>query len=414
MKDTTTTATCDVADSNREEAADDDEPTPAGSAVNIDNEKEDYKVKRLESAPDSSDSNVASISFSDTDVKAVNMTHILREITDLLARHDAKGIQQEIMHIFEKEATTSTTRAERERRKKMIDSYTADTDHGPSKNDLEIGVLQPSPAPTDLQRHRPATSSVGAFDVVSSGEVLTVTRASANQPQGNPNQVEVLEQEHTEGRPDSGIAVAHAITGELAEDDQRPLVVAERMGFLSKWQKPILACAGIAVLAAIVVGVSCAATDACFDREPATLAPTLPPTASPTMAPTANVLGELSASTLDALEDPISYQSRAYQWLLDDPNLNTYSVERLRQRFALAVLMIATDSRSANLISDGGNLTSYDTDECEWWSGNETEIEARHPEYPGGPCVGDHQYRYLIPLGYELSGEIPPELGILT
>jgi Leucine-rich repeat (LRR) protein len=76
----------------------------------------------------------------------------------------------------------------------------------------------------------------------------------------------------------------------------------------------------------------------------------------------APTLPEYSMLAIEA--DPGSPQGRAYQWLLEDPQLDTYSDSRFFQRFSLATLYFAT--RGENWTTSG-NFLRYDINECEWF-----------------------------------------------
>ena len=57
---------------------------------------------------------------------------------------------------------------------------------------------------------------------------------------------------------------------------------------------------------------------------------------------------------------------QAFQWLLDDPSLETYQDWRKVQRFALAAFYLATGGNSTWRKND--QWLEYDVHECEWWS----------------------------------------------
>ena len=87
----------------------------------------------------------------------------------------------------------------------------------------------------------------------------------------------------------------------------------------------------------------------------------------------------LPVYTKEAIEaDASSPQASAYRWVQNDPLLDSYSQDRLLQRFALATFFYATSGNSWNttsspLFDDEHNTASttnaflsYDTHECDW------------------------------------------------
>jgi hypothetical protein len=134
-------------------------------------------------------------------------------------------------------------------------------------------------------------------------------------------------------------------------------------------------------------------------------------------------------------------QCRAYEWVLEDPKWETYSKERLLQRFALATLYFSTngdhwvhvggdtvqiDYMSYNLTQDVKAQTqsyrrpqkpkvysitskqwlSHDTNECDWFS-----------LAPLNGLTVCNEGNFIASLFLEkngLSGTLPPELGLLT
>jgi Leucine-rich repeat (LRR) protein len=71
--------------------------------------------------------------------------------------------------------------------------------------------------------------------------------------------------------------------------------------------------------------------------------------------------------TLTAMEDPLSPQSRAYDWLMDDPLLTTYDEWRKLQRFALAAFYFSFNGDEwPHFMRDG--WLEYGGSECDWFS----------------------------------------------
>jgi Leucine-rich repeat (LRR) protein len=84
----------------------------------------------------------------------------------------------------------------------------------------------------------------------------------------------------------------------------------------------------------------------------------------------------LPDDTLAALENLNSPQSRAYQWLSRDPNRYSYPDWRLRQRFAVAVMIFslrqATGPSAISAMFSGGHWLVYEKSECDWGSMSDT------------------------------------------
>ena len=132
------------------------------------------------------------------------------------------------------------------------------------------------------------------------------------------------------------------------------------------------------------------------------------PTSSPTMAPTPFLIQDLPDYSVEALNDPNSPQSRAYQWVRNDTLLQEYSNKRLLQRFALATIYYSTGG------DDWINRElwlSYAHHECTWWTSID---ETQYPEYTAeNACWENEEFRYLTLWDNGLFGTVPPELGLL-
>lgn len=135
-------------------------------------------------------------------------------------------------------------------------------------------------------------------------------------------------------------------------------------------------------------------------------------------------------------QDPSSPQSKAFDWVLGDPSLDTYlyndNIEnwRLLQRFALATLYYATDG--PNSWFNATNWLSYEHHECQWMAKEvpgfctcQTEDNRNPTVYPS-PCgdINDdinttvakqqQQYKFLLLNANGLQGTIPDEVSWLT
>jgi len=163
---------------------------------------------------------------------------------------------------------------------------------------------------------------------------------------------------------------------------------------------------------------------------PAFQIPTLTRTQEPTRLPIDLEMG-LPLYTTDVINDtPNSPQAKAYNWLLKDPNFDTYSSSRKRQRMALATLFYATnqdfftaslqdpqidpdivstlfqgnDDESGGVVywTNADGWLSYNVHECFWFSRAQLA------------CDINQQYRYLALQKNNLVGQLPLEIGFLT
>ena len=103
---------------------------------------------------------------------------------------------------------------------------------------------------------------------------------------------------------------------------------------------------------------------------------------------------------------PDSGQAKAYNWLLNDPNLDTYQEWKRKQRFALATLYYATDGPNWKWKK---NWMEYDVDECEWFwlVHNDKQSPCR------GRVLSNSPYIVLFLKDNNLKGTIPPEISFL-
>ena len=91
-------------------------------------------------------------------------------------------------------------------------------------------------------------------------------------------------------------------------------------------------------------------------------------------------------------------QSDAFVWLLENTDVWGHSVQRIRQRYALATLFFATVGTSWDVSS--GWLV--EEDECSWY------------QQASSPCNDDGKLVRLHLSSNNLHGEIPPELSLLA
>jgi hypothetical protein len=101
-------------------------------------------------------------------------------------------------------------------------------------------------------------------------------------------------------------------------------------------------------------------------------------------------------------QDPNSPQAKAYRWLVNDPNWETYPEWRLLQRFALVTLYYATNGHEWTL---SNSWLVYEISECNWYSNARWENSIL--------CDEENHYWSLM-LGHNgLHGTLPPELGLM-
>ncbi|CAB9522273.1 Leucine Rich Repeat [Seminavis robusta] len=134
--------------------------------------------------------------------------------------------------------------------------------------------------------------------------------------------------------------------------------------------------------------------------------------AMPTMAP-ANLLDSLHFPdyTLEALENPTSPQSKAYEWLINNIN-NKSSTQnilpkwRLKQRFALATFYYST--RGDFWVKHGGWL-NWETNECDW-----EQVILNKNVSPDLCCNEMGEIKALVfHIANNMDGTIPPEISFL-
>lgn len=157
------------------------------------------------------------------------------------------------------------------------------------------------------------------------------------------------------------------------------------------------------------------------------------PTASPTQAFTYHAeTMNLPESTLDAIIfgselDPKTPQSRAYDWLMNDPFLADYPPWRQVQRFALTTFYYATGGEKWKLQKD---WLSYNVSECQWyfrtllWSeiliGSPThvlnvgQLGQSELQFADRVCNEAGRYLHLVFAENNMKGFLPPEIALLN
>jgi hypothetical protein len=142
---------------------------------------------------------------------------------------------------------------------------------------------------------------------------------------------------------------------------------------------------------------------------PAETQPTWPPRtrapvpANPTQGYVSDLIAQVSTSSVEDLSNPNSPQFKALKWVASDPLVKngSYSDSRIIQRWVLATFFYSTTDDSWDN-SDG--WVSY-TDDCTWFS---TRTRDDHI------CDVNGNLEIIELEQNNLSGSIPPELGLLS
>jgi hypothetical protein len=118
------------------------------------------------------------------------------------------------------------------------------------------------------------------------------------------------------------------------------------------------------------------------------------------------ILAVVSPNSLVSIEDSSSPQFLALNWLSQDPEYFNYSVERIVQRWAIAVIAYSlggdTLPVSRRSLQAPSALLSYEH-ECQWFISVNGEAVCDTTERILGIYLDEH----------ELKGRIPPEIGLL-
>jgi len=112
--------------------------------------------------------------------------------------------------------------------------------------------------------------------------------------------------------------------------------------------------------------------------------------------------------TLQAVRNaPSSPQARANAWMMQDPQLNTYSEQRQLQRFALATIFFST---SGNDWARSDDWLSYELDECLWYNAAMADMETSDINNELFPCDENYHILNLNLSDNGLNGLLPVEL----
>ena len=104
-------------------------------------------------------------------------------------------------------------------------------------------------------------------------------------------------------------------------------------------------------------------------------------------------------STLPLIGIPGTCQNWAREWLGSNKDVMEFDEQRIRQRYALAILYCETDGSSWN---ENGSWVS-DLHECDW--DNHVNVD---------PCGRQEQLQILRNEGRQMTGTLPPELSMIS
>ena len=151
------------------------------------------------------------------------------------------------------------------------------------------------------------------------------------------------------------------------------------------------------------------------DRVAWSRSPTSAPV-EPTLAPSVSLLklaeedllsliSGASPDSLSALSLVDSPQFRAFEWMVNDPDYFEYSIERILQRWSMAVLYFSTSGEMWTIPTNNvfGSAWLGDSNECLWYSTDENDV-----------CDEDGMIAAIHLNDFGLSGSIPPELSLLS
>ncbi|CAB9513690.1 Leucine Rich Repeat [Seminavis robusta] len=280
---------------------------------------------------------------------------------------------------------------------------------------LENGRENVGPAPVPLRRgtNHP-TSRPGAVAVGGTGISAAAPAAPPEAAQGNFHQ-------QAQTVTNDGIARARLVNTDEEENRQNADPVREgdlRMSIgnsKTDGREAFKAIFLISIVGFIVLGLVLGLTG---EKDEETVAPTSLPTSAPSLAPTAySDTLDLPDYTQEAiLDDSNSSQARAYSWLMEDPNLESYPDWRVLQRFALATFYYSTGGTDWTI---NDNWLNHSQDECKDWAFR-TDTDGFDPTtrddkiIVNSPCDANGRYQYLLMSGNNLAGSVPQEVGLLS
>ncbi|CAB9499029.1 LRR receptor-like serine threonine-protein kinase [Seminavis robusta] len=300
----------------------------------------------------------------------------------------------------------------------------------PNQMQSERGWDEEQAIPPVLRRehghHRASMSRPGAFRCSSTRTMDTLTETQTHEER-------VVEPAlNLENYHDSGLAVANPVDEETlpdnlpqAQDYNAESQDRNREDRMKQFKTKVLL--GVIVLLAITLIAVAIVTPGKKNPEEDS-EPTEGPTHNPSQAPTLYSdywLSLFPTTTVTAILNSLdSPQSKAYDWLLEDiESLPFLSHDRIKQKFALAVLYFATGGENWLTSTSWLNHTVH---ECDWFTqptfSNKHGLSKVFPGFlagfleppPSTSCDNDGQYLHLWLGQNDLGGSLPEELYMLT
>jgi len=293
-------------------------------------------------------------------------------------------------------------------------------------------------APTRLSRQRNVSrvSRPGAFSIAPRGAgrggataATTTTTSTLDDANGSAISSSVVHNNDQHNNDvEDGLAVARMVSAlpeaelqQYVEEETTPATSQEdNRKRMALWLWPglvLILFLGVILLLVMLLVVQAKEGD----PTNGTLIPQAQPN-RPTQSLNDHILSLLPDETVRAIqaEQWSSPQKKAYQWLVQDPYLNsvTYPDWRLVQRFALATFFYATDGENWKQNTD---WLSYEIPECEWYKSDALSALVLKPPMdpvyymnPEHVCGGPGFYHHLW-LGYSgLRHSLPDEFFLLT
>jgi len=231
----------------------------------------------------------------------------------------------------------------------------------------------------------------------------------------NPNANLFNDLDPTNDTSNEGLARAKAVDEE-DEESMLPSCIAkpaeqlekERKRRRSLWLVSVLLFLSVLLILALLVGLIVRSQRREAKEDIVDIA-----SSTPTTAPTDIIISGLPKATTEIILSNIDApQTRAYQWMLNDPQLMDYSNPRKQQRFALATLFYTADNTTTTTNGrqyltpkSAYDWLDYEVPECQWF----ITID----NVPSN-CNAEDQYIHLFIKNYQLEGSLPPEISLLT
>jgi len=233
-----------------------------------------------------------------------------------------------------------------------------------------------------------------------------------------------VEGSHLAADGTSDLAVARPIPVEEQEglpqaEEVDPIINEQKARQMWQFKAKVIAVGLICIVATVLAVVLTRKDDQ--DTPPMmaldTVGTTEVPTSAPTLSPESYVKHLLPDYTVQSIEqDGASPQYEAFRFILKDleSNSSDYSVEKLRQRFALVTFYYATGGSGWK---DSSRWLQHDVDECEWFSqepkldvlDRQTGSVINTVQIADHPCE-DGAYKHLAQYGNDVNGTLPPEV----